>query len=162
MKSYYIFSCALLLLCLASSLDIDIETPQNLTHSETNLTFKIIATENLTSAKYSLDSGDLVAMNSSDNKTWFASVNVGEGPHKVFFVANTTNESVNKTVWFTIDTIPPHIVLVSPEDNYTARDNVTLIYRVIEANPSECYLYVNSSLVDENNSPQNKLAGLFG
>ncbi|MCD6414338.1 MAG: hypothetical protein J7L23_01775 [Candidatus Diapherotrites archaeon] len=155
MKRYYISICILLLSQLALSIGLTVQTPQNISYNTSSLTFQVDADENLTSMEYVLDNGTAVEMNSTDNLTWEANVNLGEGSHTVVFEANATNESVNETVSFTVDLTSPAVVLLSPGENTTANGSATLAYKVIDAYPKACYLYVNSSLIDENNSPQN-------
>jgi multisubunit Na+/H+ antiporter MnhC subunit len=102
---------------------IAISTPRNVTYSVNHVALSIAINENPYWIGYCLDERDIVTVSGNTMIT-----DLSDGTHSLTVYANDSagNMGQSKTVYFTIDTRPPVIMLFSPQ-NKTYATNAVLV-----------------------------------
>jgi len=109
---------------------VSIASPENKTYSVTDVPLTLTVNETTSWIGYSLDGHKNLTI--SGNTTM---VNLSEGVHTVTVYANDTtgNMGTSNTVYFTVDTTPPNIVILSPENKTYTTSSVPLNFTLEEA-----------------------------
>jgi len=100
---------------------IIIESPLNKSYNTSIIDFNVTATDIVTrvdTCSYSLDNASNITL-SNDTGTHFYGKNstMTDGKHTVTIYCNDTTGNMNsKTQYFTVDTTPPNIILISPKN----------------------------------------------
>lgn len=103
-------------------------SPENRTYSTPNVSLTFTVDDPPAWVGYSLDGAANVTI--AGNATL---VGLSEGPHHVVVRANSSDGRVGwKTRFFSVDTIPPVISMLSPENRTYPSDTVTVVFTVIE------------------------------
>ena len=109
---------------------ISIASPENKTYSVTDIPLTLTVNGSTFWVGYSLDGQTNVTI--SGNTTI---IGLFEGTHTITVYANDTtgNIGASSTVYFTVDTIPPHIIILSPENKTYTTSSVPLNFTLEEA-----------------------------
>lgn len=109
---------------------ISIVSPENKTYTVDDVPLTFAVSETTSWMGYSLDGQMNVTI--SDNTTI---VGLSNGAHTITVYANDTagNMGYSDTVYFTIDTVPPNIEILSPENKTYTTSSVPLRFTVDEA-----------------------------
>jgi len=115
---------------------LSIACPENKTYSVTDVPLTFTLSESTSWIGYSLDG----QMNETINGNTTL-VSLSEGVHTIAVYANDTagNMGASGTVYFTVDTMPPSIEILSPENRTYTTSSVSLDFTVDEATPWICY-----------------------
>ena len=122
---------------------IFILSPENKTYDRSVIPLTFTTSENLSWSSYSLDASTNVTIMGNTTLP-----SLPDGTHSIIIFANDTVGNMGKsdTVTFTIDTTPPFISIISPENKTYATRNVTLVFTT-NGTPS----WIGYSLDGENN-----------
>ncbi|RLJ01007.1 MAG: hypothetical protein DRP06_00415 [Candidatus Aenigmatarchaeota archaeon] len=93
-------------------------------------------------------------MSNDSTQHFYANVSgLSQGQHNITFYCNDTAGNYNETtlIFFGVDTQPPQINLISPENNtlWKVSNNVTFYYKVSDfSNITNCSLLVDNSIIN--------------
>lgn len=95
---------------------ITILSPQPISYSTDDILINV-QTDEPAAIKRRLDSGSLTSMCSSCNSAQYLKTNIDDGIHTLYIEAkDQNNNKANKTIYFTVDTMPPVITSTKPSD----------------------------------------------
>lgn len=113
--------------------NVTINTPQNISHSTTTIDFNITAIDEdrIDSCFFTLNSGvtNTTLLNTTTNDDYnFTNSSMAQGSHTAKFFCNDSIGNINnsESVTFIVDTIPPSINIVEPQNNSNHADNNTI------------------------------------
>jgi hypothetical protein len=108
---------------------ITIISPQNTTYSTSSVPLTFFVNESTSWIGYSLDNEANVTIAGNTTLT-----SLSDGCHNVVVCANDTfgNMGNSGKIHFTVDTTPPHITIISPENKTYATSSVSLTFIVSE------------------------------
>jgi hypothetical protein len=103
---------------------VTINSPTATTYTTSSILLNVTLNENGTCLSSTNAGGNNTSMESVDNPTFTKTASLTEGNHTVNFYCNDTSGNRNDTmnVSFTVDTTPPYISIISPENRtYTTQ-----------------------------------------
>ena len=108
---------------------VTIISPQNITYATNSVPLTLFANESTSWIRYSLDNEANVTI--AGNTTL---ISLSDGCHNVVVYANDTfgNIGNSKKIYFTVDTTPPQLKILSPENKTYATSSVSLTFTVSE------------------------------
>ncbi|MBU0586050.1 hypothetical protein KJ780_00910, partial [Candidatus Micrarchaeota archaeon] len=119
---------------------VNIENPINGSlHNSTimNLNYTILESIGPTTCGYILDLGSVVELPSCQNTTLF---NLSQGSHTLVVYANDSAGNMNSSVVsFTIDSEPPIISIISPENTIYHQAEISINYTASDYNLDSCW-----------------------
>ena len=128
--------------------------PENKTYNTTTIDFNHTQTDNngIDSCWYEYDNNGTVTLNNCENKTF----TLTNGNHNITLYVQDVAGNINKTTqYFTIDTIPPTITIISPE-NKTYNTSVITLNITTNENVNSCwYEYLNTNTTMTQNNATN-------
>ena len=146
-----LFAVGLLLsVGFAAALRTTINYPLNTTYNITGFTVNV-STDLLANVTFQLNDGPFLLPDFVINSTYLKNISSQQGSNKVFVNGtfnNGTNETqeANATVFFTVDSIGPTVVLRSPADGFTT-DNPLNTFEFVPTDPFlstiACSFYLN-------------------
>jgi len=106
-----------------------IVSPENKTYATINVPFTFMIDESVSWMAYSLDNQANVTI--TENTTLSG---LSDGSHNLVVYANDTanNKGSSNIVYFTIDTVPPNIQILSPENKTYTTDSISVSFIVGE------------------------------
>ena len=109
---------------------IDIVSPENKTYSVSDVSLNFSVYKPTSWIGYSLDEQENVTISGNTDLT-----GLSDGVRNITLFANDTvgNMGRSSTVYFTVDTTPPNIVILSPENKTYVVDSVSLNFTINEA-----------------------------
>lgn len=94
---------------------ITVQSPLNKSYADSSIWFNVTLSKIGSWVGYSLDGAANISLTNSTGRWWALDASVAEGTHTVKFFANSTSGGMNSTsITFTVDTIPPTIIVQSP------------------------------------------------
>jgi len=123
--------------------NIEIISPENKTYAISSVSLNFAINKATSWIGYSLD--DQMNVTVSGNTTLLG---LSDGPHTVIVYANDTvgNMGLSNMVYFTVDTVPPNIEVMSPENKTYATSSVSLDFTIDKA-----VSWIGYSLDDQTN-----------
>ena len=113
-----------------------VTSPENSTYSVSTLNLNFTVNEETDWIGYSLDDADNITIAEASSLTDFSVplTDLSDGSHNVVVFANDTSSNTGKsnTVYFSVDTTPPVIVIDSPENITYSTSSVDLTFTVDE------------------------------
>ena len=108
---------------------ITVISPQNITYETSSVPLTFFVNESTSWIGYSLDNEANVTIAGNMTLT-----SLSDGCHNVVMYANDTfgNRGNSRKICFTVDTTPPHITIISPENKTYATSSVSLTFVVSE------------------------------
>lgn len=146
-KQFFILT--IFLLAVGSAIELNVISPEDgAFYNTTEINFTIEASPNASSVQIDLN-GTCSEMDSDDDVLWtyISNGELSDGCPMITFNATNGNESVTETIQINIDTTPPEISWISPE-NTTYDAPVELNFHSIESNPDTCVYELNGSSND--------------
>ncbi|MEK6734529.1 MAG: hypothetical protein AABY27_05420, partial [Pseudomonadota bacterium] len=106
---------------------ITIISPTNTTYTTTTISFNVSLSESGSWCGVSLDGAANITMTANSSNTGFGYINstMSQGSHSVVFACNDTAGNMNASSGakvFTIDSISPNVLIVSPANNSNSSD----------------------------------------
>ncbi|ACX72739.1 Cysteine protease-like protein [Methanocaldococcus vulcanius M7] len=97
---------------------ISINYPQNVTYDHNITLINVTVTDNTAVNTVIADVDGINHTMTLQNGYYITNVNIGDGHHTITIIANDTSGNVaNKSISFTVDTIPPTISIIQPLNN---------------------------------------------
>ncbi len=109
---------------------VSVVSPENMTYSTGDVVLTFTVDESISWSGYSLDSGANVTITGNTTLT-----GLSDGSHNVVVYSNDTvgNMAVSNNVFFSVDTAPPLVTVLSPENKTYATRDVVLTFAVNES-----------------------------